>query len=106
MTDITPSSGDIYADLDLPKPRDGEVRRDGDDTYVWSGKLEAWVQTKYAGDSATDWQLVKRLRNSEWKSVIQAGMTEADARAMAANMNRVEPDIRYRYVAERSSDDG
>ncbi len=53
----------------------------------------------------SDWRLVKRRRNSPWASVIQSDMTERDARAMAANMNRVEPDLRYCYVAERGAGD-
>lgn len=50
MTDtpITPSSGDIYVDLDIPHPEHGEVRRSGENTYVWDSGLKVWIQTKYA----------------------------------------------------------
>jgi hypothetical protein len=52
-----------------------------------------------------EWELVKKRRNSDWRSVIQSDMSEADARAMATNMNKVEPDIRYFYVAEKITAD-
>jgi hypothetical protein len=52
-----------------------------------------------------EWELVKKRRNSGWRSVVQSDMSEADARAMAANMNKVEADIRYFYVAEKITTD-
>lgn len=50
MTDITPSSGSVYVDLDIEEPKHGEVRSNGDDTYVWDSSLKAWIQTAYAED--------------------------------------------------------
>jgi hypothetical protein len=50
MGDITPSSGNVYVDLDIPEPKHGEVKRNGGDTYVWDVGLKVWVQTKYADD--------------------------------------------------------
>jgi hypothetical protein len=52
MTEVTPSSGNIYADLGIPEPADGEVRRDGKNTYVWSAALAVWIQTKYEDDES------------------------------------------------------
>ncbi len=48
--EITEGSGCVYADLGLEQPQHGEVRRNGDDTYVWDGDLRCWIQTKYAGE--------------------------------------------------------
>lgn len=50
MTEITPSSGNVYTDLGTPEPKHGEVKRNGGDTYVWDAGLKIWVQTKYADD--------------------------------------------------------
>jgi hypothetical protein len=54
MTNVTPSSGSVYADLGLSDPGHGEVYRDGENTYVWDATLRTWVQTKYAEDQTTD----------------------------------------------------
>jgi hypothetical protein len=48
--EIKESSGCVYADLDIPEPAHGEVRRNGGNAYVWDDKLKTWVQTKYAED--------------------------------------------------------
>jgi hypothetical protein len=50
MTEVKESSGCVYADLGIPEPAHGEVRRNGGNTYVWDDKLKTWVQTKYAED--------------------------------------------------------
>jgi hypothetical protein len=50
MPDVTDSSGNVYADLGIPEPKHGEVKRNGDDTYVWDSGLKVWVQTRYAED--------------------------------------------------------
>lgn len=47
MSEITDSSGSVYRDLGIPEPADGEVRRDGKKTYVWSSALAVWIQTTY-----------------------------------------------------------
>lgn len=33
-------------------PSHGEVRRNGDETYVWDASLKVWIQTKYAEDQS------------------------------------------------------
>lgn len=35
-------------DAETPRPKDGEVRREGGNTFVWSSYLDVWVQTAYA----------------------------------------------------------
>lgn len=36
----------------VPKPKHGEVRRHGDNAYVWDGNLECWIQTRYADEQS------------------------------------------------------
>jgi hypothetical protein len=49
-TEVTDSSGCVYAGLGIPAPKDGEVRHDGGNVYVWAENLNTWIQTRYAED--------------------------------------------------------
>lgn len=48
--DVSEASTDVYADLGLKEPNDGEVRRNGGNTYVWDARLKVWMQTRYEED--------------------------------------------------------
>jgi hypothetical protein len=50
--EVTPSSGSVYQDLGIAEPEHGEVRRNGNDTYVWDAGLKVWVQTRYANEES------------------------------------------------------
>jgi len=52
-----------------------------------------------------DWSVIKRRRNSTWLSVIGDDMSEADAKVMAADLNRRNDDLGHYFVAEQQTDE-
>ncbi len=59
---------------------------------------------KQTGNETAEWIVVKRRRNSEWRAVMGADMREADAKAMAINLNRVNKDLGYYFEAKPDAD--